>query len=153
MASSIGVKIKTNDSMFIAKIDKIKVTSMEAARKFVTDGGLMLEANVKSEGFIPRPANSQKRSASGRIYYTGPATPPKPTQRTGNLRNHFQYRSTTQTAFGYKSITGTYVRYAAYVDFGTSRSRKFPFAEDGVSRILPRLKALAADLFREAQND
>ena len=152
MASSVGVKIKTDDSMFIAKIDKIKVASMEAARKFVTDGGLMLEANVKSEGFNPRPADSQKTSASGRVYYTGPAKPPKPTQRTGNLRNSFVYRNTQRTATGYKSETGTFVKYAPYVDYGTSRSRKFPFAEDGVARILPRLNNLAQELFRKAQD-
>jgi len=152
MASSVGVKIEVDDHMFIAKIANIEAASLEAARLFVTRGGLILEANVKSEGFNPRPANSEKRSASGRIYYTGPATPPKPTQRTGNLRNSFVYRNTTRTATGYKSETGTYIKYAPYVDYGTSRSRKFPFAEDGVARILPRLNALAADLFREAQN-
>jgi hypothetical protein len=62
------------------------------------------------------------------------------------------YRNTTKTAFGYESKTGTYVKYAPYVDYGTSRSRKFPFAEDGVARILPRLTYLADDLFRKAQD-
>ena len=152
MASSVGVKIEVDDHLFIAKIQNIKGASLEAARLFVTQGGLMLETNVKSEGFNPRPAGSQRTSKSGRIYYVGPATPPKPTQRTGNLRNSFVYRNTQRTATGYKSETGTYIKYAPYVDYGTSRSRKFPFAEDGVARILPRLNNLAQDLFREAQN-
>ena len=152
MASSVGVKIVVDDHMFIAKIANIEAASLEAARLFVTRGGLMLEAVVKEKGFRPRPSGSQRTSKSGRTYYVGPATPPKPTQRTGNLRNSFVYRNTTRTATGYKSETGTYIKYAPFVDYGTSRSRKFPFAEDGVARILPRLNALAADLFREAQN-
>ena len=153
MANSAGIKIEVNDKLFIKDLSKLKFASNEAARTWVTRGGLMLEANVKSEGFNPRPADSQKTSASGRVYYTGPAKPPKPTQRTGNLRNSFVYRNTTRTAFGYKSETGTYIKYAPYVDYGTSRSRKFPFAEDGVARILPALTILADDLFRKAQND
>jgi len=152
MASSVGVKIEVDDHLFIAKIADIEAASLEAARLFVTQGGLMLEANVKAEGFNPRPAGSQRVSKSGRTYYVGPATPPRPTQRTGNLRNSFVYRNTQRTATGYKSETGTYIKYAPYVDYGTSRSRKFPFAEDGVARILPRLNNLAQDLFREAQN-
>jgi hypothetical protein len=152
MASSVGVKIEVDDHLFIAKIADIEAASLEAARLFVTQGGLMLEADVKDRGFNPRPAGSQRVSKSGRTYYVGPATPPKPTQRTGNLRNSFVYRNTQRTATGYKSETGTYIKYAPYVDYGTSRSRKFPFAEDGVARILPRLNTLAQELFRKAQD-
>lgn len=151
MANSAGIKIEVNDKLFIKDLSKLKFASNEAARAWVTRGGLMLEADVKEKGFRPRPPGSQRTSKSGRIYYAGPATPPKPTQRTSNLRNSFVYRNTTRTAFGYKSETGTYVKYAPYVDYGTSRSRKFPFAEDGVARILPALTILADDLFRKAQ--
>lgn len=152
---NVGVIIEVDDAAFLAMVKRITEASSEAARQFVTRGGLMLEADVKDKGFRPRPSGSQRTSKSGRIYYNATGenapVPPKPTQRTGNLRNSFVYRNTRRTATGWESQTGTYIKYAPFVDYGTSRARKFPFAEDGVARIMPRLDALANELFGKAQ--
>jgi len=88
MASSVGVKIEVDDKLFIAKIADIEAASLEAARLFVTQGGLMLEANVKAEGFNPRPAGSQRVSKSGRTYYVGPATPLSPLSAPATSATH-----------------------------------------------------------------
>ena len=126
-----------------------------AARNIVTKGALVIERKVK-EGFNPRPSGSQRTSKSGRTYYQGapkyPATPPKPTQRSGNLRNSIKTQQVTSLGAGrWQSDTGPSVKYAGFVEYGTSRSREFPYMTPGIKSSYEEINSIAQEEWRLAQ--
>jgi HK97 gp10 family phage protein len=126
-----------------------------AARNIVTKGALIIERKAKEE-FRARPSGSQRVSKSGRVYYQGapkyPATPPKPTQRSGNLRNSIRTQSVTSLGSGrWQSDTGPSVKYAGYVEYGTSRSRQFPYMTPGVKNSNEEINRIAQEEWRLAQ--
>ena len=126
-----------------------------AARNIVTKGALVIERKAK-EGFNPRPSGSQRTSKSGRTYYQGapkyPATPPKPTQRSGNLRNSIKTQQVTSLGAGrWQSDTGPSVKYAGFVEYGTSRSREFPYMTPGIKSSYEEIISIAQEEWRLAQ--
>ena len=126
-----------------------------AARNIVTKGALVIERKAK-EVFNPRPSGSQRTSKSGRTYYQGapqyPATPPKPTQRSGNLRNSIRMQAVTSLGAGrWQSDTGPSVKYAGFVEYGTSRSREFPYMTPGIKSSYEEIYKLAQEEWRLAQ--
>ena len=126
-----------------------------AARNIVTKGALVIERKAKEE-FRARPSGSQRVSKSGRVYYQGapkyPATPPKPTQRSGNLRNSIRTQSVTSLGSGrWQSDTGPSVKYAGSVEYGTSRSREFPYMTPGVKNSNEEINRIAQEEWRLAQ--
>ena len=126
-----------------------------AARNIVTKGALVIERKAK-EGFNPRPSGSQRTSKSGRTYYQGapkyPATPPKPTQRSGNLRNSIKTQQVTSLGAGrWQSDTGPSVKYAGFVEYGTSRSREFPYMTPGIKSSYEEINRIAQEEWRLAQ--
>ena len=126
-----------------------------AARNIVTKGALVIERKAK-EGFNPRPSGSQRTSKSGRTYYQGapkyPATPPKPTQRSGNLRNSIKTQQVTSLGAGrWQSDTGPSVKYAGFVEYGTSRSREFPYMTPGIKSSYEEINSIAQEEWRLAQ--
>ena len=126
-----------------------------AARNIVQKGGLVIERKAK-EGFNPRPSGSQRTSKSGRTYYQGapkyPATPPKPTQRTGNLRNSTRFQGIKQMGIGrWMSQTGPTVQYAPFVEYGTSHAREFPYMRTAVKDSNEEIKRIAQEEWRLAQ--
>jgi HK97 gp10 family phage protein len=126
-----------------------------AARNVVTKGALIIERKAKEE-FRARPSGSQKTSKSGRTYYQGapkyPATPPNPTQRSGNLRNSIRTQSVTSLGAGrWQSDTGPSVKYAGYVEYGTSRARQFPYMTPGVKNSNEEINRIAQEEWRLAQ--
>lgn len=134
---------------------KLNAKSDVAARNIVTKGALVIERKAK-EVFNPRPSGSQRTSKSGRTYYQGapqyPATPPKPTQRSGNLRNSIRMQAVTSLGAGrWQSDTGPSVKYAGYVEYGTSRSREFPYMKPGIKSSASEIYKLAQEEWRLAQ--
>jgi len=126
-----------------------------AARNIVTKGALIIERKAKEE-FRARPSGSQRVSKSGRVYYQGapkyPATPPKPTQRSGNLRNSIRMQAVTSLGVGrWQSDTGPSVKYAGAVEYGTSRSREFPYIKPGIKSSASEIYKLAQEEWRLAQ--
>ena len=126
-----------------------------AARNIVQKGGLVIERKAK-EGFNPRPSGSQRTSKSGRTYYQGapkyPATPPKPTQRSGNLRNSIKTQQVTSLGAGrWQSDTGPSIKYAGFVEYGTSRSREFPYMTPGIKSSYEEINSIAQEEWRLAQ--
>ena len=126
-----------------------------AARNIVTKGALIIERKAKEE-FRARPSGSQRTSKTGRTYYQGapkyPATPPNPTQRSGNLRNSIRMQSVTSLGSGrWQSDTGPSVKYAGYVEYGTSRSREFPYMTPGVKNSNEEINRIAQEEWRLAQ--
>ena len=126
-----------------------------AARNIVTKGALIIERKAKEE-FRARPSGSQRTSKTGRTYYQGapkyPATPPNPTQRSGNLRNSIRMQSVTSLGSGrWQSDTGPSVKYAGYVEYGTSRSREFPYMTPGVKNSNEEINRSAQEEWRLAQ--
>ena len=126
-----------------------------AARNIVQKGGFVIERKAK-EGFIPRPSGSQRTAKSGRVYYQGapkyPANPPKPTQRTGNLRNSTKLQGIKQMGIGrWMSQTGPTVQYAPFVEYGTSHSREFPYMQTAVKDSNEEINRIAQEEWRLAQ--
>ena len=126
-----------------------------AARNIVQKGGLVIERKAK-EGFNPRPSGSQRTSKSGRTYYQGapkyPATPPKPTQRSGNLRTSIKTQQVTSLGAGrWQSDTGPSIKYAGFVEYGTSRSREFPYMTPGIKSSYEEINSIAQEEWRLAQ--
>jgi len=131
------------------------VKSDAAARNIVTKGALVIERMAKEE-FRARPSGSQRVSKSGRVYYQGapkyPAVPPKPTQRSGNLRNSIRTQSVKSLGTGrWQSDTGPSVQYAGFVEYGTSRSREFPYMKPGVKNSYEEINRIAQEEWRLAQ--
>jgi len=128
------------------RLERIEQLAQTGAEKFVREGGLVIASNAKRE-FRGRPLGSQRTSKKGRVYYAGapkyPAEPPRPTNRTGNLSASINLQMVRRTPGGAESLTGTYVKYAAPVNYGTERSRKFPFMDNGLEKSMPQLKELA----------
>ena len=151
MAEIIISGISDFDKALKADIAKSDV----AARNIVVKGAFVIERKAK-EVFNPRPSGSQRTSKSGRTYYQGapqyPATPPKPTQRSGNLRNSIRMQAVTSLGAGrWQSDTGPSVKYAGYVEYGTSRSREFPYMKPGIKSSASEIYKLAQEEWRLAQ--
>jgi len=126
-----------------------------AARNIVVKGALIIERKAK-EQFRARPSGSQRTSKSGRVYYQGapkyPATPPRPTQRSGNLRNSIKTQQVISLGAGrWQSDTGPSVKYAGFVEYGTSRSREFPYMTPGVKNSNEEINTIAQEEWRLAQ--
>jgi HK97 gp10 family phage protein len=126
-----------------------------AARNIVTKGALIIERKAKEE-FRARPSGSQRVSKSGRVYYQGapkyPANPPQPTQRSGNLRNSIKTQQVISLgASRWQSDTGPSVKYAGAVEYGTSRSRQFPYMTPGVKNSNEEINRIAQEEWRLAQ--
>lgn len=127
-----------------------------AARNIVTKGALIIASTVKEE-FRSTPAGSRRVSRTGHVYWAGapyyPAQPPNPTTRSGHLKASVR---PTGAAFmvapgTWQSTTGPHINYGGYVDYGTSRSRKFPYMELGVKDSEDRIAALAEAEWAEAR--
>jgi hypothetical protein len=128
------------------RLVKMEKLAMTGAEKFVREGGLIIASNAKRE-FRGRLLGSKKTSKKGRVYYAGapkyPAQPPRPTNRTGNLASSINLQQVRRFNGGAESLTGTHVKYAAPVNYGTERSRPFPFMEPALEKSMPKLRELA----------
>jgi len=128
------------------RLAKMQELAVIGAERFVREGGLIIASNAKRE-FRGRPLGSRKVSKKGRVYYAGapkyPASPPRPTNRTGNLASSINLQQVRRFSGGAESLTGTYVKYAPYVNYGTERSRPFPYMEPALEKSMPKLKELA----------
>ena len=151
MAEIIISGISEFDKALNFDIDKADT----AARNIVVKGALIIERKAK-EQFRARPSGSQRTSKSGRVYYQGapkyPATPPRPTQRSGNLRNSIKTQQVISLGAGrWQSDTGPSVKYAGFVEYGTSRSREFPYMTPGVKNSNEEINTIAQEEWRLAQ--
>ena len=148
------VKITGLDK-FKKSLDDWVVKADVAAEKIVRRGAIILVDHTKKE-FLPRPGGRTVSQRTGRVYYKGapsfPATPPNPTNRSGNLSHSLNMLSVTRLGAGrWMSVTGTNLMYAPYVEFGTTRSRPFPFLEMGLKESMMELEELSKTTWEEAQ--
>ena len=117
-----------------------------AARAIVEKGTLIIAGHAK-ETFRGRPGG-QRISAKGNTYYSFKppyqATPPTPTSRSGKLQNSIgSYYRVTKTEGGWMAETGTKVKYAPYVEYGTGRMAKEPYMSTGVDHSRSEIESLA----------
>lgn len=141
-----GIKVEYSQAVKVLEGSKSKADI--AGERIVVKGSLILEAAAKKE-FLPRPLGSMRvAQKTGRVYYAGapdyPANPPHPTQRTGNLRNSIGMRYVKRLGYGrWESGTGPNMMYGPYVEYGTTRSRKFPYMEPALHKSWLKLQELA----------
>ena len=131
------------------------VKSDVAARKIVVEGIGIINETAKQE-FRAYPGGKTVSQLSGRIYYKGapqfPASPPNPTNRSGKLRSSIRSFGGAQSLGEGRWMAegGTRTPYGPYVEYGTSRARKFPFMELGIKDGSDRVAALAERYWGEA---
>lgn len=151
MASGIHVYgIAKFDSAIAEQVLKVDA----ASRQIVEKGGLIIASEAK-KGFRPRPSGSQRVSKkTGRIYYSfAPpfqATPPIPTNRTGNTSASIKIQRISPVPGGWMSMTGPSTPYAPFVEYGTSHQQKEPFMETALDKRLIELRALADEEYAKA---
>ena len=151
MASGIHVSgISELDRALAEQVLKVDV----ASRQIVEKGGLMIASEAK-KGFRPRPSGSQRVSQkTGRIYYSfAPpfqATPPIPTNRTGNTSASIKIQRISPVSGGWMSMTGPSTFYSPYVEYGTSHQQEEPFMETALDKRLIELRALADEEYAKA---
>lgn len=138
--------IITGRREFDAALGQMDARALIAA-KAIVDRGLVVIASEAKRTFRPRPGG-QRTAKSGRIYYSfAPpfqAIPPQATSRSGNLQSSIGTVSgSAAISGGWSGFTGTEVKYAAYVEYGTSRMRAEPFMEQGLERSRGALQAIA----------
>jgi hypothetical protein len=125
-----------------AKLDK-------ASERIVKKGSTIVGRFAKKE-FRPRPLGSQRISASGRVYYNAKGQyaprPPKPTSRTGNLRDSIHMVDAQRIGPGrWVSTTAPTMVYARRVELGGGPNRPFPYLKPGFDKSLPELQRLYHD--------
>jgi HK97 gp10 family phage protein len=134
-----------------------------AGRKIVEDGGLLVASKAK-KSFRPypggktvsshKPWNPKFQSHIGRIYYSfAPpfqAAPPQVTRRSGELQSSINLINVSKTFGGWMSLTGTWLKYAGYVEYGTGRMAKEPFMEKALEDSIPELMELAQEEWAKA---
>jgi len=111
--------------------------SFDEAMKRVVEKGTILVANEAKQGFNPPDKL--------------PARLPRPTQRTGNLRNSINTTKARATGAGrFSASVGPTVVHGRRVELGYSggagpghqMTRKFPYLAPGFNRAKPKLEAL-----------
>jgi hypothetical protein len=142
-----GLRISGVDKV-LAKLDASIAKADVQAERIVRKGSAIIASNAKRQ-FRARPGGQRVSKRTGRIYYQGapkfPAEPPKPTQRSGNLRNSIGLVGVRKLGAGvWESRTGPSMPYAGYVERGTSRARPFPYMAPGRDASTEAIKALAA---------
>jgi HK97 gp10 family phage protein len=151
MASTIHVSgLGKFDSAIAEQVLKVDA----ASRIIVEKGGLMIASEAK-KGFRPRPSGSQRVSKkTGRIYYSfAPpfqATPPIPTNRTGNTSASIKIQRISPVPGGWMSMTGPSTPYSPFVEYGTSHQQKEPFMETATDKSRIEIQALADEEYAKA---
>lgn len=143
------VKVVVDYKSAMSVLEGSKTKASLAAERIVRKGSVIIANNAKRE-FRARPLGSQRTSKrTGRVYYAGaplyPAQSERPTNRTGNLSASIGTRDVIRTGYGrWESLTGPSLRYAPYVEYGTSSSRPFPYMTPGFEKSKAALEELAA---------
>jgi HK97 gp10 family phage protein len=133
-------------------IDAMKAAAARAdvaARNIVTKGGALIASEAKKQ-FRARPLGSARKSKkSGRVYFQGapkfPARPSRPTNRSEILNRSIDVQMVNSLGEGkWMSMTGPAgsVKYAPYVEYGTSRARKFPYMKPGLKQATPKIQEI-----------
>ena len=122
---------------------------LEASRNIVSKGVLIIASEAKKV-FKPRPGGQRTSQKTGKTYYSfvAPyqATPPTPTSRSGKLQNSIgTFYRVTKIEGGWMAETGPSksVKYAPYVEFGTSHMAKEPYMAMGIEHSKDAIERLA----------
>jgi len=128
-----------------------------ASRTIVTKSAVII-ADAAKRNFRPRPAGSARTNKNtGERYYTSAgafrAQPPRPTNRTYNLQRSIRMQSVERIGVGvWQSTAGPQegIKYAAPVEFGTARSRPFPYMRPALEETMPRITEIYKEEWRKA---
>lgn len=122
---------------------------LEAARNIVSKGALIIAGEAKKV-FRANPGGKRVSQKSGNTWYSfrAPyqAIPPTPTSRSGKLQTSIgTFYRVTKTEGGWMAETGPKqdIKYAPYVEFGTTHMAKEPYMSVGVERSRDDIERLA----------
>ena len=154
MESAIRV---TGINELSAALDATVLASQVASRRIVTRQALLVATEAK-KAFRPFPGGkriSQGPKHPGRIYYSyAPpfqAAPPLVTRRSGALQTSIgKILAVTTVGYGAKAVMGTPLKYAPYVEYGTSRMAKEPFMEAALKKSEAEMQGIAEEEWAKA---
>ena len=126
----------------------------KASERIVKKGSTIVGSEAKKQ-FRPRPLGSVRTSKSGKVYYSSKPPyqprPPKPTNRTGNLRNSIHMVEAKRLGYGrWSSTTAPSMIYGRMVELGGGRNRAFPYMAPGLTEAKPKLRRLYTEEWRKA---
>ena len=131
---------------FEGSLDAHNERVLAASKRIVEQGALIIAGRAR-ETFRGRPGG-QVVSAKGKTYYSFKppyqATPPTPTSRSGKLqRSVGTYYRVTMVEGGWMAETGTKVKYAPFVEYGTVHMAKEPYMSVGIDHSRSEIESLA----------
>ena len=127
-----------------------------ASRTIVTKSAVIISDAAK-KNFRPTPAGSVRTSKkSGHRYFSSAGAfqprPPRPTNRTHNLQTSIKMQRVERLGVGvWQSLAGPNeeIKYAAPVEFGTNRSRPFPYMRPALEEMMPRITEIYKEEWRK----
>ena len=145
---------------FDKAVDAMVERASRVARESVVEGGHLIESWYKRL-YRPRQTGSQRRSATGRIWYDYrppfQAQPPYATQRSGNDRNSVRVEVRALGAAAWESKTGPTMIYSRALNLGNDNAfgrgittRAFPMLEMALDASIPELRRMYAERWRAA---
>ena len=115
------------DCTIISYEDEVKDDITKALRNALIQVGLAVERNAKEEISIP------KAHADGSV---------RPNVKTGTLRKRITH---SYNLANLEVNVGTNVKYAKYVEMGTSRSRPYPFLTPAVKNHMQEYQTIVKE--------
>ena|ERR1035438_1048997 len=151
MESAIRV---TGINELSAALDATVLASQVASRRIVTRQALLVATEAKRD-FRPYPGGKRISGRTGRAYYSfAPpfqAAPPSVTRRSGALQTSIgKILAVTTVGYGAKAVMGTPLKYAPYVEYGTSRMAKEPFMEAALKKSEAEMQGIAEEEWAKA---
>jgi len=140
MASEIQIIMK-NTKEFREAIEA-KIAIVDAANKSIVSKGGQVIAREAKKVFLGSPT---KKGPNGRGKgQQGQKSPswPRPTNRTGHLRDSIRVEVKQEGPGRWSSTTGPTTIYGRRVELGGGANRPFPYMEPGFDKALPELKAI-----------
>lgn len=151
--NKIRVEVKGIDDF--ARAITIQAEKLDKASERIVKKGAAIVGSDAKRQFRPRPLGSVRTSKTGRVYYSSKPPfqprPPKPTSRSGNLRDSIHMIEAKRIGPGkWISTTGPTMIYGRRVELGGGRARAFPYMAPGLQAAKPKLRKLYADEWRKA---
>lgn len=144
--TQFSVRVKGISELETA-LDKMGMKFDKAAEQIVRKGGALIEGNSKKV-FRARPTNTVRTSKTGKTwYYAGEKVPgspyaigraaprpPRPTNRSGLLRDSIHTKAGRKSKGVWTSKTGPSMKYARSVELGYGNRRAFPYMAPGFAK-------------------
>jgi len=149
------LRVEVHGVQDFAKAVRVQAEKLDKASERIVKKGSTIVGSEAKRQFRPRPLGSVRTSKSGKVYYSSKPPyqprPPRPTSRSGNLRNSIHMVEAKRLGPGrWVSTTSPTMIYGRRVELGGGRARAFPYMAPGLQAAKPKLRKLYTDEWRKA---